>query len=305
MCLDEFEVTDVADAFIVSRLFTALFEEGVCLVTTSNRAPSDLYHDGLNREVFLPTIDALEKHCEVISLVDSPSDFRLLKVRANMTSRYVMGDEEGGNGGGREAAFESLWEQRVASEKAAMEGGKEGGAKKPARLESKSVLDGNRIVLSSRSAYIPTLSPCKTLCKFTFEEMFENSTSQPMGSAEFAMVAEHFSAIFVSDVPNLNNGGCSIDCLRRLVLFVDSCYDAKCELFISSKHDISDLWDGEKDIIDPKKMNEHGDLLGGSAVVPVDTFTKYSLDRTISRLYEMCSDSYIQASRNRSEDKVK
>lgn len=81
ICLDEFQVTDIADAVILKNLFASLFDKGVVVIMTSNRPPSDLYQNGLQRDLFLPFIDLVQKRATVHSIVESTIDYRVLKQR--------------------------------------------------------------------------------------------------------------------------------------------------------------------------------------------------------------------------------
>ncbi|HEX2802054.1 MAG TPA: cell division protein ZapE, partial [Phenylobacterium sp.] len=108
LCFDEFQVTDIADAMILGRLFEALFARGVTLVATSNRNPDQLYKDGINRQLFLPFIDLLKQRLEIVG-VAGHHDYRLDRLRAAGTW-FSPADPD------NRRSFEALWRDMLGGE---------------------------------------------------------------------------------------------------------------------------------------------------------------------------------------------
>ena len=107
LCFDELQVTDIADAMILGRLFDALFERKVVVCITSNRAPDQLYKDGINRPLFVPFIERIRGRCQVVAL-SGARDWRLDRIKASRVW-YDPGRQQGGEAGARREGFEQLW----------------------------------------------------------------------------------------------------------------------------------------------------------------------------------------------------
>jgi len=164
LCFDELQVTDIADAMILGRLFDALFERKVVVCITSNRAPDQLYTDGINRPLFTPFIDRIIAHCEVVELAGA-RDWRLDRMKASRVW-FAASDV---------AEFEALW--------ADLRGGM---PECPVRLP---VL--GRDVLVERTAGGLARATFATLC------------DTPLGAQDYLAIAERFHTVFIDDIPLL------------------------------------------------------------------------------------------------------
>ena len=192
LCFDEFQVTDIADAMILGRLFEALWSRGVVLVATSNRAPDELYRDGLNRQLFLPTIAEIKRRLEVVR-VAGPKDHRLGRL---LSARTWFAPLE------RADAFDALWRDLT-----------DGAAERPARLD----------VLGRRVSFERTTggflrAPFARLC------------GEALGPQDYLAVAERFHTVFLEGVPRL--GPEKRNEARRLVTLIDALYEARTKLIV-------------------------------------------------------------------------
>lgn len=206
LCFDEFTVTDIADAMILSRLFSALFEQGVVLVATSNVAPQNLYRDGLNRQLFLPFIGILERHADVINL-DGDTDYRLAKI--NRAPVYLTPLSAAT---GRE--MDKLWAATV-GETPAM----------PAD-----------IAIKSRKVEVPLAAG--RAARFTFTDLCE----KPLAAREYLAIAERYDTIFIDNVPILDPT--LRNATKRFILLIDTFYDRHVHTVISAEASPNKLYAG-------------------------------------------------------------
>lgn len=194
LCFDEFQVTDIADAMILGRLFEALFARGVTVVATSNRAPDDLYRGGINRQLFLPFIDLLKDRMTVVS-VAGPHDYRLDRLRA-AGSWFSPIDPD------NRLSFEALWRDMIAPN--------------PETGATLEVL-GRRITLPHAAGGLVRAS-------------FASLCGKALGPNDYIALAEQFHTVFLEDLPKLTPD--RREEARRFVTLIDALYEAHARLIV-------------------------------------------------------------------------
>lgn len=204
ICFDEFVVNDIADAMILGRLFKALFAAGVCLVATSNVAPDDLYKKGLQRKLFLPTIELIKHHSTVFNLAIS-IDYRLRHLKTAGVF-FTPNDETAQED--MDKCFEILAMGQSVSE--------------------------SSIEVCDR--FIQVRKTTTDIAWFDFNII----CSVPRSQHDYLALAKKYRTLFISDIPVISVH--ANNTINLFICLIDVLYDAKIRLVFSSEVEVEQLY---------------------------------------------------------------
>ena len=210
LCFDEMQVTNPADAMILSRLFGKLLEQGVKVVTTSNRPPRDLYKGGLNRELFVPFIELIEKRMLVVA-VDGPTDYRLDRLTGVEVWHVPNGPQATA---ALSKAFFQLTDYPV-----------EDRAKVPSEE-----LD----VGGGRTLHVP--KSLKDVAVFSFKRL----CGEPRGAADYLAIARRYHTVIIVGIPVM--GPDMRNEAARFVTLIDALYEHKVKLLAAADAEPAGLY---------------------------------------------------------------
>ncbi|KAJ3688777.1 hypothetical protein LUZ61_017941 [Rhynchospora tenuis] len=259
LCLDEFMVTDVADALILNRLFRHLFNNGVVLVCTSNRAPDQLYEGGLQRNLFLPFIDTVKERC-LVHAIGSSTDYR--RIGSAEQGFYFVGHKYNGY-------LMQKFLQLIGKD-----------TPQPQIVE----------VVMGRKLKVPLGSDGCAF--FPFEELCD----RPLGAADYFGLFRNFHTLVLEGVPKF--AAHNRTAAHRFITLVDVMYENRARFVCTAEASPLELFEQIVTISDAEKisnaksssLNEKGDVLD----LCVDNELGFAKDRTISRLTEMNSREYLE-----------
>ncbi len=196
LCFDEFQITNIADAMILGRLFAGLFEAGVVVVATSNIAPDGLYAGGLQRERFLPAIALLKNHLDVLEL-SGPVDYRRDRIKGMTIFHVPLGQTA-------TAALDQAF----------------------AALTDNAALVPVELAVQGRVLTLP-----RTALGVARARFFDLCV-RPLGAADFLALARHFHTLVLDDVPILTAE--KRNEARRLITLIDALYEHRVKLICSA-----------------------------------------------------------------------
>jgi cell division protein ZapE len=207
LCLDEMQISDIADAMIVGRLFEQLLDRGVIVVMTSNLSPDALYKDGLNRDLFVPFIRLIEQKLDVVE-VETPTDYRLGRIRGLRTFITPLGREA-------DAKVQHLWEKLTDTKR------------------------GDALFLEILGRKLAVPQHAHGAARFTFGDLCE----APLGPPDYLALAATFKLIFIENIPLLQAS--QRNPAKRFILLIDTLYDAHVRLVASSQMPPEGIYGGQ------------------------------------------------------------
>jgi cell division protein ZapE len=192
LCFDEMQITDIADAMILGRLFRELMELGVVVVATSNRVPDELYKDGLNRQLFMPFIDTINKEFDVVAL-DGPTDYRLNRFKGVQTYYTPINEETTQK---LSDAFFKLTDRDV---------------------DDRDKVASDILVIQGRELFVPKAA--RGVAVFSFKRLCAN----PLGAADYLVIARRYHTVIMVAIPQLEKD--KRNEAKRFVTFIDALYE--------------------------------------------------------------------------------
>lgn len=206
LCLDEFLVQDIGDAMLLAGLLRAMFAAGITLVATSNTAPDELYLEGLQRDRFLPAIDLLKAHTQVLHL-DSPFDFRCELLDCDGTYHVVEG-----------VAAQAILELHFR------------------RLAPVQAGEERDLLLNQRR--VPVVARADDVAWFRFADLCE----RPLWARDYLEIAQTFHTVLLSDIPRMDES--QDDAAKRFMHLIDALYDHRVKLVATAQDLPENLYSG-------------------------------------------------------------